>query len=156
MTRILKAGWLSLALPQSRRTPRNLSAGGGLRRRWHKRWVVRATHALLPWPPPLAGPHLACASAGAIGLDARLLPPATPAPAVSRHDIAGVWVALFQRVSAMIVLNRPLEDPIESSCPILDLSGAAVSLHSCTNRPFCLAITVRARCRPELPVPWLI
>jgi len=56
----------------------------------------------------------------------------------------------------MIVLNRPLEDPIESSCPILDLSGAAVSLHSCTNRPFCLAITVRARCRPELPVPWLI
>ena len=52
--------------------------------------------------------------------------------------------------------NRPLEDPIESSCPILDLSGAAVSLHSCTNRPFCLAITVRARCRPELPVPWLI
>ena len=47
----------------------------------------------------------------------------------------------------MIVLNRPLEDPIESSCPILDLSGAAVSLHSCTNRPFCLAITVRARCR---------
>lgn len=39
----------------------------------------------------------------------------------------------------------PLEDPIEASCPCLELYGSQVMLHSAHGRPFCLAINVRGR-----------
>lgn len=39
----------------------------------------------------------------------------------------------------------PLEDPVEPSCPCLELFGSEVTLHSAQGRPFCLAVTVRGR-----------